>query len=131
LVAYLSDHYAGALGLVPDTACVTCGTLHKKRIASPTLVPFQARVRLHSDQRIAALSPDKRCAVRKTWIDFEVSWRADSLRNFVHFLPGLTGFGFLRALAKTRQNSHATTVSEHMPSHAMPEVELECGRPAV
>jgi hypothetical protein len=59
LAVYLSRHYAGAPSLVPDTACVTCSTAHKNRIASPTFVLFQARVRLHSDQRIAALTPDK------------------------------------------------------------------------
>jgi hypothetical protein len=54
-----SDRYAGAQGLVPDTAWVIPGALHKNRTASPIFVPFQARVRLHSDQRIAALTPDK------------------------------------------------------------------------
>lgn len=46
-------------GLIPDAACITRMTLHKMRIASPIFVPPQARVRLHSDQRNAALIPDK------------------------------------------------------------------------
>jgi hypothetical protein len=68
-VGRTSDRYAGARGLVPDTACVIRVVIHKNRIASPILVPFQARVRLHSDQRIAALihiDPGKTFAVQET-----------------------------------------------------------------
>jgi hypothetical protein len=57
------------------TRVATHVAFHKNRIASPIFVPPQARVRLHSDQRIAALLLDKKvCGAEDYW-----NWNAEDL----------------------------------------------------
>jgi hypothetical protein len=64
----LSDHYAGAPGLVPPRLASSPSHLHKIGMAWPIFVPLQARVRLHSDQRIVALISEKTlCSAEDCW----------------------------------------------------------------